>query len=86
MKIAYTDRFYEHFYFWKKNNKKIAAKIEELILAIQENPFEGIGKPEPLRYELSRCWSRRINYEHRLIYKVDQEIITLLTCRFHYDR
>lgn len=82
MKIVYTDRFYEHFCFWKKNNKKIAAKIEELILAIQENPFEGIGKPEPLRCELSKCWSRRINYEHRLIYKVDQEVITLLICKF----
>lgn len=86
MKVVYTDRFYEHFSFWKKSNAKIVEKITRLIYAIQEDPFSGIGKPEPLCYSLSGCWSRRIDKEHRLVYKVDQEIVTLLTCRFHYDR
>ncbi len=86
MKIEYTDRFFENFCYWKKNNEKIVAKIKRLIESIEQDPFTGIGKPEPLCYALSNCWSRRINREHRLIYKVENGVVTLLTCRFHYDQ
>ncbi len=86
MKLVYTDRFYAHFNFWKKNNAKMVEKIIRLIHAIQENPFAGIGKPEPLCHSLKNCWSRRINKEHRLVYKVEEETIILLACRFHYDQ
>ena len=86
MKVVYTDRFYEHFCYWQKNNQKIAEKIGRLIIAIQDDPMAGIGKPEPLCYALMGCWSRRINQEHRLVYKVDKDVITLIACRFHYDR
>lgn len=86
MKVVYTDRFYEHLCFWKQHNQKIVDKIEKLVIAIQKDPFKGIGKPEPLCFALSKCWSRRINQEHRLVYKVDHDIVTLLTCRFHYDK
>lgn len=85
MRIVYTDRFYKHFCYWKANNEKIVEKIRSLIVSIQEDPFKGIGKPEPLGYALSGCWSRRINREHRLVYKVEQDVVTLLTCKFHYD-
>ena len=86
MKVIYTDRFYEHFCYWKQHNQKIVEKIKRLIQAIQEDPFKGIGKPEPLCFTLEKCWSRRINQEHRLVYKVNQGIVTLLICRFHYDK
>lgn len=86
MKVVYTDQFYEQFCHWKKNNEKIVEKIRALIVSIQTNPFKGMGKPEPLCYALSGCWSRRINREHRLVYKVEYDTVTLLTCRFHYDR
>lgn len=85
MKIVYTDKFFEQFCYWKQNNQKIVEKIEKLIASISSNPFDGIGKPEPLRFQLANCWSRRINREHRLVYKVENGTITLLACRFHYD-
>lgn len=85
MKIVYTDEFFEQFCYWKQNNQKIVEKIEKLIASISSNPFDGIGKPEPLRFQLANCWSRRINREHRLVYKVENGTITLLACRFHYD-
>ena len=85
MKIVYTDKFYEQFCYWKQNNQKVVEKIERLIASISSDPFGGIGKPEPLRFQLSDCWSRRINREHRLVYKIENGTITLLACRFHYD-
>ena len=85
MKIVFTDKFYEQFCYWKKHNQKIVEKIERLITSVSIDPFQGIGKPEPLCYQLSGCWSRRINKEHRLVYKVNAETVTLLSCKFHYD-
>ncbi|GAA4198299.1 Txe/YoeB family addiction module toxin [Pedobacter jeongneungensis] len=71
--------------FWKKSgNKPIQKKIEQLILAIQENPFMGIGKPEQLKHELSGQWSRRINEEHRIVYDVINNILNIYSLRGHY--
>lgn len=70
---------------WKKTNPRIAAKIEELINDILRDPFNGIGKPEPLKFEWQGYWSRRITQEHRLVYKVTQESIIIASCRFHYS-
>jgi len=80
MEVIYAPKAIEHLNYWKKSgNKVIQKKIEQLIMAIQENPFEGIGKPEPLKYELSGSWSRRINEEHRIIYEIhDDGIIVIL--------
>jgi toxin YoeB len=69
--------------YWLRNNKKIAEKVLSLIKAIEDNPFGGIGKPEPLAYTLSGCWSRRINRGHRLIYRIKNDELQLLSCRFH---
>ncbi|WP_025143162.1 Txe/YoeB family addiction module toxin [Pedobacter jeongneungensis] len=70
---------------WKKSgNKSIQKKIERLILAIQENPFMGIGKPEQLKYELSGQWSRRINEEHRIVYDITDNILNIYSLRGHY--
>ena len=85
MKVVFTDKFYEQFCYWKNQSQKIVKKIERLIASVSSDPFKGIGKPEPLCYQLTGCWSRRINKEHRLVYKVEDDVVTLLSCRFHYD-
>lgn len=71
-------------FFQKAGDKSILLKIKSLILNIQENPFSGIGKPEPLKHQFTGLWSRRINREHRMIYKVDQQLITILSLKGHY--
>ena len=65
-------------------DKRIYVKIVELIKDIQRNPFTGLGKPEPLKHDLAGYWSRRINDEHRLVYKVTDEAIVIAACRYHY--
>lgn len=73
MEIIFAPKALEDLKYWKKSgNKIIQKKIQELILAIQENPFEGIGKPEQLKHNLSGLWSRRINQEHRLVYEINE--------------
>lgn len=69
---------------WKKENKKTYLRIENLIDSIQDNPFEGIGKPEPLKHELGGYWSRRITKEHRLVYQVTLDSIIVISCKYHY--
>jgi toxin YoeB len=71
-------------FFQKAGDKSILLKIKSLILNIQEHPFSGIGKPEPLKHQFTGLWSRRINREHRMIYKVDQQLITVLSLKGHY--
>ncbi len=69
---------------WKKQNYSIYHKILKLLEVISVTPFEGIGKPEPLKKNLSGWWSRRINREHRLVYKIEKDKIIILSCRYHY--
>jgi toxin YoeB len=71
--------------WWIQQDRKIAIKIMNVIKEIQSNPFQGIGKPEPLKHELSGCWSRRITKEHRIVYQVFDAKIKILACRFHYE-
>lgn len=71
-------------FFQKAGDKSILLKIKSLILNIQEHPFSGIGKPEPLKHQFTGLWSRRINREHRIIYKVNQQLITILSLKGHY--
>lgn len=75
---------WEDYLYWQVNDKKILFRINDLIKDAQRNPFTGLGKPEPLKGNLSGCWSRRINEEHRLVYKVKEDCIYILQCRFHY--
>ena len=75
---------FEDLAWWVDKDRKKALKIIKLIKEIQKNPFEGIGKPEPLKHDLSGCWSRRIDKEHRLVYQVSEEKIRILACRYHY--
>ena len=83
--IEFSDDAKEDILFFQKaGDKTILTKIKMLILTIQESPFSGIGKPEPLKHQFSGLWSRRINREHRMIYKVDKELITILSLKGHY--
>lgn len=70
--------------YWQQADRKILKRINELVKAIVRDPFDGIGKPEPLRHGLSGYWSRRINDEHRLVYKVEGEDLLIAMCRYHY--
>lgn len=75
MKLDFEKSAYEDFQYWIKNDKKKALKILQLLEDIEIQPFSGLGKPEPLKYNLSECWSRRIDLEHRLVYKIEGDVI-----------
>lgn len=82
--IIFERQTLEHLEEWSGIDLKMVKKIIELITDIRKHPFEGIGKPEPFKYEFKGCWSRRINQEHRLIYRVKSETIEILSCKGHY--
>ena len=84
MNLIFSDKAWEEYMYWQNSDKQILKKINQLIKDIKREPFEGIGKPEPLKYELSGFWSRRISDEHRLIYEVSESYISIVSCRFHY--
>lgn len=84
-KVAFEPEAFEQLGKWATEDKKIFKKILELIKDIQREPFSGIGKPEPLKYELQGYWSRRITDEHRLVYKVEEDLLIILSCKYHYD-
>ena len=85
MKLIFVDESWEDYLYWQKTDKKILKRINSLIKDIIRNPFDGIGKPEPLKYKYSGFWSRRIDGEHRLICQVKDDAILIAKCRFHYD-
>jgi toxin YoeB len=84
MNKVFSDVAWEHYLYWQINDKKILKKLNELIKDIERNSNEGLGKPEPLKHELSGNWSRRITDVHRLIYSFDEENIYILSCKSHY--
>jgi toxin YoeB len=84
VKLIFHPHAWDDYLYWQQHDKKMLRRINELIKAIMREPFEGIGKPEPLKYELSGFWSRRIDQEHRLIYTVKDDELHLLNCRHHY--
>lgn len=85
IKIIYLPRAQADLMYWKKSgNKGIQQRISKLIQSILETPFEGIGKPEALKYDYTGWWSRRINEEHRLVYQVEEGKIIIAQLRFHY--
>jgi len=84
MVIVFTEIAWEDYLYWQKVDKKMVRKINELIKSILRRPFEGIGKPEPLKYNLAGFWSRRIDREHRLVYEVEDNDLRIISCRFHY--
>ena len=84
MKIIFLDSAWEDYLYWQDTDKFLLKKINTLIKEIERIPFEGSGKPEPLKHNLAGWWSRRINLEHRLIYKMETDALIILQCRYHY--
>lgn len=85
MRYIFVDVSWDDYLYWQKTDKKILKRINSLLKDISRNPFDGIGKPEPLKYKYQGCWSRRIDNVHRLVYKIQDDEILVLKCRFHYD-
>jgi len=84
MILSWTETAWEDYLYWQKNDKKTLKRINELIKDIKHSPFDGVGKPEALRFDLSGIWSRRIDYEHRLVYQVADDTVIIFQCRYHY--
>jgi toxin YoeB len=84
--LAWTRESWKDYIYWQGQDKKTLKRINKLITATQRSPFEGIGKPEPLKENLSGFWSRRIDDGHRLVYAVDDNKLTIISCRYHYEK
>ena len=84
MNKIFSDRAWEDYLYWQKNDKRTLKKINALLKDIDRNHHEGIGKPEPLKHSLSGFWSRRINEAHRLVYRIQNEEIHIAQIRYHY--
>ena len=82
--LAWTDEAWSDYIYWQGQDKKTLKRINRLIENVKRSPFEGIGKPEPLKENLSGFWSRRIDDAHRLIYVITKSHITVIACRYHY--
>jgi toxin YoeB len=83
--VTFTDECWTDYLHWQGQEKKTLKRINELIKAAQRSPFEGIGKPEPLRGNLSGFWSRRIDDGNRLVYQADDNELLVISCRYHYE-
>jgi toxin YoeB len=81
---VFQPEFLQDLRYWVKNERNVASRVLDLVDAVMRDPFEGLGKPEPLKYVLAGCWSRRITQEHRTVYRVTDERIDFLQSRYHY--
>ena len=84
MNLIFSDNAWDDYLYWQKTDMKMVKRINALIKNVQRSPFEGIGKPEPLKHALSGYWSRRINDEHRMTYKVGSDSILIAQLRYHF--
>ncbi|MGL4368173.1 MAG: Txe/YoeB family addiction module toxin [Spirochaetota bacterium] len=82
----FTDEAWKDYIYWLENDKKQLKKINELVKEIERVPFEGIGKPEPLKFNLKGFWSRRIDGEHRIVYQIDENQVIFVSFRYHYNK
>ena len=85
MNILFTEEAWSDYLYWQDTDKKMLHKINELIKVIVRTPFQGIGKPEPLRHQLKGLWSRRIDLSNRLVYEVRVQEVVVISCRYHYN-
>jgi toxin YoeB len=84
MNVTFIPTAWSHYVEWQLVDSKIVNKINDLIKDISRHPFTGIGKPEPLKFNLKGLWSRRITHEHRIVYKVDNDNVIIVSCKLHY--
>jgi toxin YoeB len=85
MKICFVDESWEDYLYWQKNDRRMLNRINKIIKDILRSPYQGLGKPEALKHQYRGFWSRRIDHEHRLIYRMEKEELWIVKCRFHYD-
>ena len=86
MKVVFSARGWDDYLWWQQQDRKLLKRINQLIQDVMRNGNEGIGKPEPLKHGFQGYWSRRINDEHRLVYKVVEDEVRIAACRYHYER
>lgn len=86
LEVKFTGHGAADFDYWQETDSRVLERIKALLRDAREHPFAGIGKPEPLKHDLSGFWSRRITAEHRLVYTVEQELLIVHQCRFHYAK
>ena len=86
MKLIFADEAWEDYLYWQKQDRRMVDRINKLIRETQREPFAGVGKPEPLKHALAGYWSRRINEEHRMVYKIEGDALLLAQLRYHYSR
>ena len=84
--LAWTREAWKDYLYWQKQDRKTLKRINKLIIDTQRSPFEGMGKPEPLKENLSGFWSRRIDEDNRLVYAIDNKQLTIISCRYHYEK
>lgn len=84
MKLMFSSHAWDEYLYWQTTDKKVLKRINNLIKETQRQPYEGIGKPEPLKHGLSGYWSRRINDEHRIVYRCDDDTLMIAQLRYHY--
>jgi toxin YoeB len=84
VKLIFSEQAWEDYLHWQKTDRKILTRINNLIREIQRDPLNGIGKPEPLKHAFAGYWSRRINDEHRMVYKIQDDAVLLAQLRYHY--
>ncbi len=84
MKLVFSENAWDDYLYWQRTDRKLLEKINTLIKETQRTPFEGIGKPEPLKYGFPGYWSRRINSEHRMVYKINGDSLNIAQLRYHY--
>lgn len=84
MKLVFSDQAWEDYLRWQKQDRKMLERINKLIREIQRQPYEGIGKPEPLKHALAGFWSRRLNDEHRIVYRIECDAMQIAQLRFQY--
>jgi len=84
MKLIFSENAWEDYLYWQRLDKKILKRINLLVQDIKRTPYDGIGKPEPLKHALSGYWSRRINYEHRIVYRIANDSLFIAQLRHHY--
>jgi toxin YoeB len=84
MRLIFSENAWDDYLYWQRVNKKLLKRVNMIIQGIQRSPFEGIGKPEPLKHALSGYWSRRINDEHRIVYKIEGDSLLIAQLRYNY--
>ena len=84
MRLIFADEAWADYLYWQKQDRKMVERVNKLIGEVMRSPFSGVGKPEPLKHALSGYWSRRINEEHRMVYKIENGALLIAQLRYHY--